>query len=806
MGKVLTLSPWNAGARFRFAVLAAMLLLVAGCDSVEERVEKHFERGLELIAEGNDVKAMLEFRNALQLDENHIGSHFELGKIQEARGNIRPAFKRFRKVADLDPGHVEARIKTARYFLLVDQPEDAELEIEGLLALAPDRPEVHALDAAAAMKFEEFERADQAIKQAEALDPDHIDTAMMRASYLYQTGDTSGALDRVNVALDLVQDKVSLYILKLQLLEKLDNQAAIGTHLTEMTERFPDRLQFRQALARWALGSGDLVAAEAQLRILADQAGEDPAPMYALVRFLRRHQSETAARDEIVSRIGQAEDPFQLQLMLAQFDVETGETDQAIADLRRLADTSDQHADKARVVLARLLLSRGNAGEAYALVDEVLANDATNVDALVMRIARQIERDNLEQAVGTVRDALDQAPDDTRLLLLAGRAQELSGNLDLANDRLASAVRSAKYDPDTVEKYVQFLLRSVRFTAAETVLSEAIRRNSESARLIDLLGFTRLRLGNWAGAEQAARALDGLNPERARQLRAAILIGQERFDEGASMLRDALPEDERTRAASVSALVQTYVRDGRTDQAVEFLDKMIAEDPENIQAIGLRGNLHLAGGEFEDAEASFRRILAIAPANGGAHSALARLFTMQGEEEVAEQQILRGLELSPDNLILLARLAQYREVQGRYGEAIEVYERLYERVPDSLLVANNLASLLSDHQADEPEALDRAYQIASRLRPSDQPQYRDTYGWTRYLKGEYEEALERIEPVAEALPNNPWVRYHLGMVYAKLNQADKARPHLQAALDLTAGSPFPPAAIIETTLADLAAQ
>ena len=118
-------------------------------------------------------------------------------------------------------------------------------------------------------------------------------------------------------------------------------------------------------------------------------------------------------------------------------------------------------------------------------------------------------------------------------------------------------------------------------------------------------------------------------------------------------------------------------------------------------------------------------------------------------------------------------------------------------------MVNNLASLLSDHRADDKDAVERAYTIASRLRPSDLPQYRDTYGWTRYLKGEYDIALERIAPVAGALPNNPWVHYHLGMVYAALKQPEKARPHLEAALQLSEGRPFKPADLVRETLAGL---
>ena len=792
-------------ARVATLLPLALMVLLAACDSVEERVENHYQRGLDLLEDGAPDKAILEFRNALKLNEDHVPSHFELGKIQEAKGNIRPAFRRFTTVVNLEPNHVAARKKTTRYFLLVGQVEDAEEELAAALRFAPDDAEVHALEGAIALKKGDLERADAAIARAEEIDPLDVDAALMRTSFLFETGDFSAALDRVNQALADLPDTQSLHIIKLQLLEKLDNQPALGEQLALMVEMFPEEDRFRRTRAKWAIQNDKIQIAEDELRVLADPDARELTALYDFIRFLRRYRDEDAARTEIARMVSETKRPFRMQLMLAQYDVETGDTERAITDLRSLIETSGENANRARVVLARLLLSRGDREEAYLLVNQVLDEDPTNVDALVMRIARQIGDNNLELAVTTVRAGLKEAPEDVRLLLLAGRAQELSGNLDLANDRLASAVRSAGYNPETVERYVQFLLRSVRFTAAETVLSEAIRRHPNESELLDLLGFTRLRLQNWLGAEEAAQALEGLNPERARQLRAAILISQERFDEGVSLLRD-LPEESSRRSASISAVVQTYVRDGKTDEAIAFLDDLLVEDSENLQAIGLRGNLHLASGEFAEAEARFRQVLEIDPGNGGAHSALARLFAAQGRSEEAEKQILSGLDLSPDSLILLARLAQFRERQGRFDEAIEVYERLYQRVPDSLLVANNLASLLSDHRANDSEAVERAYTIASRLRPSDLPQYRDTFGWTRYLKGEYDLALERIQPVAEALPNNPWVHYHLGMIHAALNQPSDARVHLERALALAEGRPFPPVTEIRETMAGLVGQ
>lgn len=786
--------------------LGALLLCftIAACDSVEDRIANHFERGQELLETEELDKALLEFRNVLQLDDRHAPSYFAMAKIFEAKGELQAAFGHYQKSAELDPENGEARLKLARFYVLGNAYDEAERELAAVLELLPNNAEAHVLEASLALRQNDPAAAKPWIEKAAALAPGNPDLVLAEVSYIMQTAGDAAAVARVDQGLTEHPENLALYLIKLQLLERMDNQPGIGAHLGDMIDQFPEEPRFRQARAEWALRNEDMETAEAELRAIVSSLPENREAIVTLIRFLGQQHGTAVARAELAELIKDAAEPFPLELMLAQLDIQSGQTEAAVEYLRDLIGRAGENANQARIALAQLLVQRGDQEETYALVDEILADEPGNVEALVIRIARLIDEDQLEEAIQNVRLGLSEAPEDVRLLMLAARAQEFTGNIDLANDRLAKAVRTSEYDARVTERYVRFLMRINRATAADTVLTEAIERRQGSARLLDLLASIRLQLQNWSGAEQAIRGLESLDADRARQLRAALLIGQEQFDEGAGLLRAELPTDDARRSASVTALVQTYVRDGKTEEAVAFLEELLAENPENFQALGLRGNLHLAAGDFEAAEASYKAILAIDPTNGGAHSALSRLYAVQGDPAASEQALLTGLEASPDDTLLLVRLAQLREVQGDVDAAIELYGRLYDRTPDSILVANNLSALLADFRGDDPAAIDRAYTIAGRLRDLELPQYQDTYGWTRYLKGEYEEALDALMPAVEGLPNNPWVQYHVGMTYAALKQNAKARTHLETALEQGAQLPdFPPAEQIRETLGGL---
>ncbi len=794
----LTLTPALRG------LAVALVLAVAACDSVEDRVAEHYERAQDLLTDGSRAKAVIEFRNALQLNPDHAPSHMALGEIAEEDNNLQGAYNRFKRVTEIDRDHFGARVKVTRYLVLAGELEDATAGFEIVKSLRPDDIDTHVLAAALALREDRMADTRAALDKALAIDPTSIDAILLDVNYVLKTGTEAEALARADEGLALAPENMQVNTIKLQILQKLEDSAGVGEQLARMVGFAPENIRLIQAQARWAIQAGEVGVAEAALRSLAALQPKDHVAAFDLVRYVRAQKGEGAGRDELNRLIAEAEEPFELRLLLAQYEEETGNQELAHSLLRALSEVENvSQANRARVALARSVLRGGDREAGLGIVQEALAADRNEVEAIVIWAAYLVEEGRLDEATPFIRNGLNEAPEDVRLLLLSGQLQERLGNIDLATDRMARAVRIRDYHPSVVDPYVQFLGRIGRDEAIETILVETNRRHPNNERVLDQLGFVLTKLEDWQGADRIARQLAQTNPDRARQLRAAILIGQERFDEGASLLRN-LPEDQRQRAASIAALVQTYLRNGEAQQAVDFLDELLEENPDNLQALGLRGNLHLAAGQRDEAVAAYERILQIDPGNAGARSALARLLQMSGDIGEAEGALLGGLEINPDNLFLKTRLAQFRELQGDFESAIDLYAEVQERVPNSLLITNNLASLLADHRADDAAALDKAYQMAGRLRDSSYPQYRDTYGWTRYLRGEHEEALKYIEPAVQELPRNPWVHYHLGKVYMALERREDARKHFQQAIDLTAGSnAFPPRQDIEAILAQL---
>jgi tetratricopeptide (TPR) repeat protein len=250
----------------------------------------------------------------------------------------------------------------------------------------------------------------------------------------------------------------------------------------------------------------------------------------------------------------------------------------------------------------------------------------------------------------------------------------------------------------------------------------------------------------------------------------------------------------------MAELVRSHVAAGDMAAAEAYLDGVLEADPESLPGRFLRAGLRALRGDAAAAEALYRELTAAAPELPEAHRALARLLAAQGRDAEALAALEAGIAAAPDAADLVVAKAGLLEAAGDVAGAIALYETLYARDSSDEVVANNLASLLTG-QGAEPAELERAFALARRLRDSEVPQFRDTYGWILYLRGDPEAALGHLAPAAEALPGNALVQFHRAEAELALGRRAAARAAYARALEAAeAGSPLPQAAAARARL------
>jgi tetratricopeptide (TPR) repeat protein len=117
--------------------------------------------------------------------------------------------------------------------------------------------------------------------------------------------------------------------------------------------------------------------------------------------------------------------------------------------------------------------------------------------------------------------------------------------------------------------------------------------------------------------------------------------------EAAIQYSNALKID-RNFADAHYALAQTYLHMGGLSAAYGELKKTVDLQPANYKARIDLGNLLLAGGKVDDAQAQATAVMAAEPNNADVHALLSRIAARRGQKDLALTEIHRALELSPN--------------------------------------------------------------------------------------------------------------------------------------------------------------
>jgi tetratricopeptide (TPR) repeat protein len=776
-------------------VFALSLSLVAACDSAEERAEKHFQSGMELLQAGDVDRALVEFRNVFQLDGRHRAARAAYAKAEFERGNVREAYAQYLRLVEQYPDDLAALRALGEIAAKGGEWDEADKHATAGLAIVPDDPALLTIrttvDYGRANAAANADGMERAAARARELLPANPDSTMLYSVIIdneLRLQDYDAALVSIAAAQKIAPDDQALYAIRVSTLAAKGDDAGVEAGLQAMVEKFPADRGISDALVRWYISKGNLDGAESFLRARLKEAAADKIPTLVLVRFLSDYRGPQVAVDELDKIVSANPDPvFRSARAGMRFDL--GQREEAIAEMEAILKDAVPSDDtrKIKVALAQMQIAVGNSVAARALVEEVLAEESGNVEAMKLKAQWLIQGDEVGEAIAILRRALDAAPRDASVMTMMAQAYERDGNRDLMREMLALAVDASGNAPDESLRYAQLLVSEGKPLVAETVLIDALRLNPRSPALLLPLAEIYISIRDWPRAEAVALELEGLEAEEtttaAAGIRAAIFSGQQQSDQAIGYLQ-ALVDDGQGGLGPKIAIIRTHLANDERDAALAYAQKILAENPKDPSLRFIEASVRSATGDISGAEAVYRELVAEDAGRQQVWMALFRAVASDpARAEEAGKVLDDALAVMPDAPELMWAKAGQLERAGDVDGAIAVYEKLYAADSSNMIVANNLASLLSTHRTD-PESLARAEVIARRLRGSEIGPYQDTYGWIAYRRGSYDEALSELTKAAAALPDDPMVQYHLGMTYLALARKVEAMTQFERAVAL----------------------
>lgn len=792
----------------------------------DSKAARYYEDALGRFEKRDMPGAIIQLKNALQIDKNMLPVQVLLGKALLANGEAATAEIALNEALRLGVSRAEVVLPLAQSFIaqgkqkmVLEQPQfnpaglpqDTQVQLLVLRATAAsDTGDVRAamrnledarlvdprsVDAWLAevpirIRERKFREANDAVGRALALAPNAAEVFYQKAAILHVQGDLKGALAAYTQALQINPKHVEARVARAGLLIDLGNPADATKDIAEVQQLSPREPRAAYLKALLAEKDGNTKAATSALQEVT--ALIDPVPLdfiryrpqlmmlNGLAHFGLNEREKARPYLEAFQR---AQGATTVSKLLAQVYFAEGNVDRAIETLAAYTKAIPGDS-QALVLLASAHMSQGRNAKATALMQEAL-----------------LSKDTPE-----VRTALG--------ISLMGSGQSSSAIVQLENafkndptQKMAGAALAGLY------------LRSGQNAKAATIAQGLVKQQPGNAGFQNLLGMALAQTGNMPGAKAAFEASAKIDPVLLPpQLNLARLdIASNAFDAAAIRLAAMLKTNEKnvevlmelanladyrgqtdeavrwlTKADDFSglhdtrpglALVQLHLRKGQVAPAIEAVKKLSIKAPEDLAVLLTSARAMLANVDPTGARAALATATRVAEFNASQQVEIALLQLSANNLGGAAYSLDKALSTSPTNLPAQALKAEVLLRQGDLVKADQFIRQILAQAPKRA-VGYSLQGDIALARGQNAAAID-AYRRAHQTEPSSDTLQR-LFGVLSAQDGG-KPALQLAEQWTKSHPQDLAVRRTVADFYARSGNYASARGAYEALLKMLPG-------------------
>jgi putative PEP-CTERM system TPR-repeat lipoprotein len=808
-----------AADRIVFALCTAALAFGLTTPNVQAaadpRASRFYEDALNRYEKRDIPGAIIQLKNALQIDKNMLPVQVLLGKALLANGEAAAAEVALNEALRLGVDRTEVVVALANAYVgqgkqrqMLDQPQfstaglpptvqmqlslvrasamadlgdarGALAAIESARAIDPRWPDTWLAEVSVRIRARQFAQAQTAIERALSLAPDSPEAWYQRGAVAHVQGDLKQALTAYDKALQLDGRHVEARV------------ARTGLRI--------DNAQFREA--------------DADVTELRRVAPREPRGAY-MQALLAEREGKKEAVNKALSEVTNLIDPVPLEFIryrpqllmlngLAHFGL--GQRDKAKSYLESFQKVQGNSA--VSKLLAQLYLEEPDVARAVSVLEGYVAAQPADSQALTLLASAYMAQGRHNRATNLMQEAL-KSRDDPAFRTALGLSLVGAKQPRQAQQELEQAWRK---DPSQVRAgmaLVNLYLRSGQATKAIAIAESLVKQQPSNPAWHNLLGMSRGDANQLDAARASFEQALKLDPSlTATQLNLARLeIRNRAFDAAQTRLAALLKADEKNADAMLEMATLAQQR-GQMDEVQRWLDK--AADAEGSK--GKRASLalidfYLAQGRAVPALDAAKRLAAKAApddlavllaharaflANGDTTSARATLTSAAryAEFDAPQQLQVASLQLSannpsgaayslekalagrPDHLPALALMT---EVELRQGEANSAEKRargIVDKHPRLAIGHSLLGDVALSRQQLSPaiEHFRRAHQVE----PSTDTLLRLMR--TQLKAGEARSSLGLAEQWVKSRPKDFVVQRALAEAYNNQGQLKQAK-------------------------------
>lgn len=437
----------------------------------------------------------------------------------------------------------------------------------------------------------------------------------------------------------------------------------------------------------------------------------------------------------------------------ADRDFEAGQYDKAEIEYIhvRQIDEKDPHAMGR---LGIIYFDEGRFDRAAAFLFRASQLTTNNVEVHLKLGFIYLSAAKLKEARDEANLVLDRNPQDDEAPLLLAEASIAPKEIQETRQRLQKL--SQKGDRASLEVAAGTLsFREHDLKTAAAAFNQAVKLDPKSAAAYSALGNLYWSEKDLTKAGAAFKTAADLSPPRStRRLQYAqfklqngdTAAGQRMLQAMVQKAPDYLPA--WLKLADIAAAEKKY------DDSAAILNKVLARDPQNYEAMLLSGGLNLAKGESAQAVAQMEKLEKLYPQSPTIHYQLALAYLANNEAEKAAASLNQAINLQPGFPEATLLLAQLEIKNKNFSPAVISLKQLVQK---------------------QPKLADAQLLLADAYRG----------------QGNFDAALNIYQELQISFPQSPQIPLLMGAMFLEQGKTGPAREAFNKALEVSPD--FPPA-------------
>lgn len=657
--------------------LLAMMVALNGCGDEPQTAEAHALAARQLLDEGKQAAAAVEFKNAVTLHPRDPALRWQLGALHLELGQHEAAVKEL-TLAQAFGGYGPALATTLlRAKLAAGRFKEVAATTRAWRAQRALTAEQQLIEAQAQFSLGEFDLARTLFAELLRFEPTLRGAALLglaRLALAEQDLDTAAHLAREATAATPSAEEAWTFLGGVALKQ---NDAVAAQRAFETSLKLDPQLAASFGLTRALIAQRDFDAAERVVQRLGENARFNPLANF-LTGLIELHRGDYAtARTAFAQVLGAQPNHAPSLFYNAIANVRLGNFREAATDLTVYA-RQEPSALHAQLLLATLQLKLGDPLQANKILAALppAAQDDTEYLLLAGRVALEIG----DKAEG--RKLLERAskltPQSERLRLAAALGELDGGESEIALEeieRLANA--NDRYDRSD-DLLMAIYLQRREFDQALALAQRLIARHPNRPEAAYAHGAALVGVGRQVEAIAAFKRAVALEPKFLAAFSALgnIAFGDGDYAEAKSYFERGYALD----AANVSVtlgLARTLMATGESNRAVEMLTALAAREPGSVDVQLALAAAYLQAKRTEAAVGAARQALALAPNVPQVRNTFAQILVAAGDPKSALPEFEIVLQANEDDVEVKLALARAALAAGQGARAKQVFDEVY---------------------------------------------------------------------------------------------------------------------------------